>query len=215
MRSASVMRKRVFDRDSETTVYVMLDKFMVHLEPQQNNKDIYQLKYIDHCVVKIEPPHKKPKGIIQCTNGQRHGHTINYCFRAQVCVKCSGSHHHSKSQIPKESKPKCGNYEQEHTTNYLGCPVAQQQLKYRQRMTQIRQERQEPQFNIQDHEFMQLPGSHNEHPQVRRNFANSYASVSRDENFMTRMEKLMEQQVQTTNMLMNMMNQLMSVLCRK
>ena len=93
--------------------------------------------------------------------------------------------------------------------------MAQQQLKYRQRMTQIRQERQEPQFNIQDHEFMQIPGSHNENPQVRRNFANSYASVSRDENFMTRMEKLMEQQVQTTNMLMNMMNQLMSVLCRK
>ena len=56
-----------------------------------------------------------------------NGHIRNYCFRAQVCVKCSGSHHHSKSQIPEESKPKCENCEQEHTSNYLACPLAQQQ----------------------------------------------------------------------------------------
>lgn len=218
VRSASVMRRRVFDRDSETSMTVLMDKFIVHLEPQANNKEIYNVKYIDHCVVHIEPPHNKPKGPVQCTNCQRYGHTGNYCFRAPVCVKCGGPHHHSKCPLPRESKPKCGNCGEEHTANYKGCSVAQQQIQRRRQMIQLRQERQErqaPQFNLQENEFAQLPRSSNEEPKVRRDFVHSYAETTRDENFMSRMEKLMEQQVQTTNLLLSMMNQLMNVLCRK
>lgn len=59
VRSAIVMQKRVYDRDSQQFTKINLDKFIVHLEAAPNNKDIYNVKSIDYCIVKIEAPYKK------------------------------------------------------------------------------------------------------------------------------------------------------------
>jgi hypothetical protein len=55
-----------------------LPMFFVELEPAQNNKDIFNVEYIQQCKIKFEPP-KHKRDIAQCANCQRYGHTKNYC----------------------------------------------------------------------------------------------------------------------------------------
>lgn len=54
VRSATVMQRRVFDKESERPVRVLMDKFLVHLEPAPNNKEVYDINVNDHCVVSVE-----------------------------------------------------------------------------------------------------------------------------------------------------------------
>lgn len=59
--------------------------FMVELEPADNNKEIYDTQSLDHCVVKIEPPHPREE-VLQCHRCQAFGHTKNFCHRQPNCV---------------------------------------------------------------------------------------------------------------------------------
>lgn len=118
VRSATVMQKRVFDRASERMVPVYLDRFIIHLEPRENNKDIYSVKDLDHSVVNIEPPHRRKNGPAQCKHCQGRGHTANFCYGPSVCVKCAGQHHTSMCTMDKSEVVKCANCGGNHTANY-------------------------------------------------------------------------------------------------
>lgn len=217
LRSASVMQRKVFDKDSEKNIMIPMDKFMVHLEPKPNNKEIYSVKYIDHCVVNIEPPHRRRGGPAQCKNCQSRGHTTNFCHRAPVCVKCAGNHHTSKCTMSITEKVKCANCHGDHTANYLGCPDYQKRLRPRTQQWPQQTEH----FNLNDHQFMPPQQRFQQRaqpppppePQVRSNL--SYSDVIRQEQFMRKIEELMEKQIEMSNTLMNMMSTLISHLCRK
>jgi len=66
-----------------------LPLYFVDLEPQDNNKNIYDLQILCNMKIFVEAPWKKIH-IVQCTRCQCYGHTKTYCSRPYVCVKCEG-----------------------------------------------------------------------------------------------------------------------------
>jgi hypothetical protein len=100
-----------------------LPMFMIELEPQNNNKDIYDIDILLQCIVKFEPPHQKREAP-QCTNCQRYNHTKNWCNYSSRCVKCAGDH--ATSDCPRKEKSsdvKCVLCGDKHPANYRGCIV--------------------------------------------------------------------------------------------
>lgn len=57
--------------------------FLVAMKQKDNNKEIYNIKYLLHCKVNIEPQ-KQIKGIPQCIHCQQLGHTKNFCTREPI-----------------------------------------------------------------------------------------------------------------------------------
>jgi Associated with zinc fingers len=102
-----------------------LPLFFINLEPRENNKDIYNTKYLLNAKVTFEPPRKK-REIPQCMRCQQYGHTKAYCMRPYRCVKCGEDHATTACKKPKEEKPKCALCLEEHPANYKGCKVYQQ-----------------------------------------------------------------------------------------
>jgi len=80
--------------------------FFVDLEPKQNNKEIYNLQYLNNMKITVEPPNKKC-AFIQCTICQLYGHSKSYCTRPYKCVKCGGNHMTTDCQKSKETPVKC------------------------------------------------------------------------------------------------------------
>jgi hypothetical protein len=78
------------------------------LKPATNNKDIFNVEYLQQCKVKFEPP-KQKRNIAQCANCQCYGHTRNYCHLKPRCEKCADS-----------SDVRCGG---NHPANYKACTV--------------------------------------------------------------------------------------------
>lgn len=103
--------------------------FLVEMKQKENNKEIFNIKYLLHCKIKVEAPHKV-KAIPQCLNCQQLGHTKNFCTREAVCVKCAGKHQTINCTKKYNTAPKCALCQQEgHTANYKGCSVYQKRLK--------------------------------------------------------------------------------------
>jgi len=103
--------------------------FYVDLKQKENNKDVFNIKALAYCIVKIEAP-KKAKGIPQCTNCQQLGHTKSFCHRHSKCVKCADGHHTKQCEKKRETEPTCALCQcKGHTANYKGCPVYQKKLK--------------------------------------------------------------------------------------
>lgn len=103
--------------------------FSVEIKQKENNKDIFNIKYLAQCKVTIEPP-KKANIIPQCTNCQQLGHTKSFCKREPICVKCALSHHYKDCKKLPDSTPKCALCQEEgHTANYKGCVVYQNKVK--------------------------------------------------------------------------------------
>jgi hypothetical protein len=50
-----------------------ISMFFVQLKPAPNNKDIFNVEYIQQCKIKFQPP-KHNRDIAQCANCQRYGH---------------------------------------------------------------------------------------------------------------------------------------------
>jgi hypothetical protein len=61
-----------------------LSMFFLKVKPAPNNKDIFNIKYIQQCKIKLEPPEYR--------NCQLYRHTKNYCHLKPRCVKCIGDH---------------------------------------------------------------------------------------------------------------------------
>jgi len=96
--------------------------FYVDLEPKENNKEIYNLQYLNNMKINVEPPYKK-NTIIQRTRCQLYCHSKTYCMRSYKYVKCRGNHMTTECQKPKETPAKCALCSGQHTVNYKGCTV--------------------------------------------------------------------------------------------
>lgn len=107
----------------QTLTKTPLHMFVVELQTNSNNKEIYNVKSLLHCRVKFEPP--KPKRTIpQCANCQAYGHTKSYCRRNPRCIKCAGNHSSSACQRKERSDDvRCALCDGNHPANYKGCTV--------------------------------------------------------------------------------------------
>jgi hypothetical protein len=108
--------------------------FFLDLEPDANNKDIFNLSSLLNCKIKVEEPRIK-HAIPQCVRCQSFAHTKAYCYHPPRCVKCGGSHLTSDCVKPREEQAKCANCGENHPANYRGCSVYQQLQRQRQRNT--------------------------------------------------------------------------------
>lgn len=101
-----------------------LPLFFVDLDPHPNVKDIYNLKTLQHTVIKVEDPHPK-KDIVQCIQCQNYGHTKSYCHYPPRCVRCAGPHQSNVCTKPRDLPPICVLCQQNHPANYKGCTTYQ------------------------------------------------------------------------------------------
>lgn len=108
-----------------------LNLFFVDLEPANNNKEIFDLKYILNMKIVVEPP-KKSVDIVQCTRCQMYEHTKSYCTRPFSCVKCGRGHSSTICTKSKDLPAKCVLCEGPHPANYKGCTVYKELQKMRQ-----------------------------------------------------------------------------------
>jgi hypothetical protein len=60
-----------------------LPLFYVDLEPRHNNKEIFQLQFLQHCKYRVEPP-RQERVIAQCTRCQSYGHTEEWLHNVHV-----------------------------------------------------------------------------------------------------------------------------------
>jgi hypothetical protein len=96
--------------------------FFVELKPASNNKDIFNVEYIQQCKIKFEPSRYK-KDIAQCANCQRYRHTKHYCHLKPRCVKCAGDHLNQYHQKERSSDVTCVICGGNHPANYKRCTV--------------------------------------------------------------------------------------------
>jgi hypothetical protein len=66
-----------------------LSMFFVDLKLAPNNKDIFDVEFVQQCKIKFEPPKHKQE-IAQCSNCQCYGMGTqkNYCHLQPCCVMC-------------------------------------------------------------------------------------------------------------------------------
>jgi hypothetical protein len=62
-----------------------LSLHFVDLEPQRNNKEIFNIEFLQHIRIEVEPPRTK-RSIVQCTRCQDYGHSKTYCRKPYNCV---------------------------------------------------------------------------------------------------------------------------------
>lgn len=108
-----------------------------HLE----NKKIFDLDRLLHCVVAVEPK-RKNYDIPQCYNCQRYGHTRNYCKLKTRCMKCSGNHTTNLCQA--EIKI-CANCSENHPSSFKGCKYYEELKKSRYHKNDVNKNNYSPQ----------------------------------------------------------------------
>ena len=99
-----------------------LSLFFVDLEPQANNKEIFNLQFLDNTKITTEAPHKS-QNIVQCQRCQAYGHSKTYCTKPYQCVQCGGQHDSKDCTKPRHSPAKCALCGDDHPANYKGCTV--------------------------------------------------------------------------------------------
>lgn len=116
-----------------------LSTFFINLEPNTNNNDIFNIKFISNYSVKFEVP-RKSNNIPQCMRCQQYGHTKNNCMRPYRCVKCAEAHNSTDCPKLDRTKPAtCALCLADHPANYKGCQVYQEiiQRKMKNRQPEI------------------------------------------------------------------------------
>lgn len=101
-----------------------LPLFFVDLEPDENNKSIYDLRTLLHMRIQVESPRPK-KEVVQCHRCQRYGHTRAYCSLPFACVKCGAEHETKDCPKAPDSPPNCALCGENHTANFKGCKIYQ------------------------------------------------------------------------------------------
>ena len=101
-----------------------LPMFIVEFEQEENNKDIYQIKYLLNRKIQFEPPRPK-RQMPECTNCQKYGHTKSFCHRKPKCIKCAGDLSKDYSRKTRSDLVKCALCDGNHPVNYKGCRIYQ------------------------------------------------------------------------------------------
>lgn len=131
-----------------------LPMFFIDLQPDVNNKKIYDIENLLFYKVKFEPPRQK-RDIPQCARCQRYGHTKKYCQHRPRCVKCTEDH--ATVDCPRKEKStnvKCVLCEGNHPANYKGCSIYKELQKKKYPPL-----RQKPNTTMQRREQTDQPGT--------------------------------------------------------
>jgi len=99
-----------------------LPLYFVDLEPQDNNKSIYDLQLLCNMKTAVEAPRKKNQ-IVQCTRFQSYGHTKSYCSLPYACVRCGGEHNSTLCTNDPDAPATCALCGGEHPASYKGCII--------------------------------------------------------------------------------------------
>lgn len=119
--NVQIKKKKDQNNKNSDWIHIRLPLFFVELEPQTNNKDIFQVDKLCHHKVQVEHPRNKKKEIPQCKNCQAFNHTQNYCHKTPICVKCGEKHKSEACTKSKKTKAICANCGENHTANWKGC----------------------------------------------------------------------------------------------
>lgn len=101
---------------------VPLPLFLIII-PKKEGNSIYNITYIDHFSVKVEPYRGKRIGPTQCHRCQNFYHSQYSCRHDPRCVKCAGPHMTRDCTKSTDEPPKCCNCGGEHPASFRGCPV--------------------------------------------------------------------------------------------
>lgn len=187
-----------------------LSMFFVDLEPNQNNKKIYDVKYLVNAVVKIEPP-LKTNEILQCHRCQQFGHSKSYCRKAFTCVKCGLNHPTDNCPKSEDIPPQCANCLEHHTANYKGCKIYRDILK---RKYESRSRFNNTNLNYNNNFFNRNNTTEAENTQF--SYAQAVKNNSnnlQEQNLLKTLETFMQKQNDLMNQLMNMMQLIIQKLC--
>jgi len=113
-----------------------LSLFFVDLEPQANNKEIFNLKFLGNTKITVEAPHKN-RNIVQCQRCQAYGHSKTYCTKPYQCVKCGSQHDSKDCMKPRHNPAKCALRGEDHPANYKGCIVYRNLVATRSNPTRV------------------------------------------------------------------------------
>lgn len=197
-----------------------LSMFFVDLEPNTNNKEVFNIEHINNAIVAVEPPNKVTE-ILQCYRCQSFGHSKTYCRKQFKCVKCGLDHATSDCTKEKTTPPQCVNCLQNHTASYKGCKIYQELLQKRftngqntivnnTRRQLFVENRQQSEARANDQFFMGT-----EHgPSYSQVLQSNNVSQIENNSLLLKIESLINKQVEMTNNLMKMMNLIIEKLCK-
>lgn len=184
-----------------------LNLFYVDLEPNSNNKDIYEIGHINQALVEVEPPHKTDD-VIQCHRCQEFGHSKAYCNKPYNCVKCGQGHSSADCKKTRDTPACCVHCNMNHPANYRGCQVYQKLLGYKRnlgRQTPL------PTFNLHSNQN-NMPRFNNNN---NNNNGQSYSEIAKGTNSaFQKLEALITKQIEMTSTLLNMIGLLIEKLCK-
>lgn len=124
-----------------------LPLYFIDLEPHINNKDVFNIKYINNVKVTIEAPYKK-KEVLQCKRCQRFGHSKNQCFRPFRCVKCGNDHPTNTCTKTPDTEAACANCQGKHPASYKGCMKYKQ---YKEKILKLKPTQQPKDVHVTSH----------------------------------------------------------------
>jgi len=96
--------------------------YFVDFEPQENNKNIYDLQFLCNMKIIVEAPRKK-NHFVHCTRCQSYEHTKTYYSRPYVCVKCGGEHNTTLSTKDPTAQSTCALCGGDNPASYKGCVI--------------------------------------------------------------------------------------------
>ena len=100
--------------------------FVIEIESNPSNKEIYKVSSLLHSRVVFEPP-RPVRQVPECGNCQQYGHTKSYCRRCPKCIKCAGDYY--SKNCPQQNlfkDVKCVLCDGNHPANHKACLVYQE-----------------------------------------------------------------------------------------
>lgn len=186
--------------------------FFVDLDPNDNNKDIYNIRSIENAIITIEPP-KRFDDLVQCFRCQEFGHTKSYCRKPFRCVKCGLGHATTECTKPANAPPKCLHCLSNHTASYKGCSIYQKLVNKKGNTSNINNYERfyNNSNNINPH---QNSNENRSHPNAWTYSQALKGDQLAETKILDKIEATLQKQIELTTTLLNMMSLLMSKLCK-
>lgn len=206
-----------------------LPLFFVDLEPAENNKSIYDLKYLQNRAIRVEPPYRNTD-IAQCTRCQMFNHTKTYCNRPYACVKCGGAHDTKTCKKPSNTKATCYLCNGDHPASYKGCQVYRElQNKFNKNQHQQKNDQTSSSFhNASPSEPIRTNKPTTSQTYYNSNNQRTYSEALRNKSsdtishpedislskFLNEFREMFQQVMQQNNMMINLLNTVIQKLIR-
>lgn len=203
----------------QRTTKKALPMFIVELKQKGNNKTVFDIKYLLHCKVVVEPPRPK-REIPQCGNCLQYGHTKTYCKRSPKCIKCAGDH--LSADCPRKTRSdsvKCVLCEGNHPANYKGCKVYRelQKIKFPPASAQVQKYRRSYDRTKQSNNpsttamtYAEVVQDKTPHQANEPNNKTNNDQICDIKELMITMKQMMEQLTAMTNLILNLTTKLTS-----